>query len=309
MKPHSSRTVCSEDGSHTTAKEVTLWSDPMKRPGWDKRRASLSNWGWGTLAAGGLLATAGLAGAAPSPVTMDGVPEQVHPQVSEVGLGSFSMPTGTTSIMPGSGTGATGSGSGTGTDAASLSGAAYDTMMSQSWGAQASSYATALGVNSTAVAATCVVESGCTNNESSGDIRGIFQMTSAAYTSNLAAALASDPNLAANVTSGLAGQNDPATQSIAAAQYLKSAAQDLQNAGIANPTVLDVRGSYNFGPTNGTAIAQANGDALMSSVIRGLSSSTLAANGITSTTTVQQWKDSVSAKIGSAAGQPVLLGA
>nr|WP_145144358.1 hypothetical protein [Roseomonas gilardii] len=237
------------------------------------------------------------------------MPEQVHPQVSEVGLGSFSMPTGTTSIMPGSGTGATGSGSGTGTDAASLSGAAYDTMMSQSWGAQASSYATALGVNSTAVAATCVVESGCTNNESSGDIRGIFQMTSAAYTSNLAAALASDPNLAANVTSGLAGQNDPATQSIAAAQYLKSAAQDLQNAGIANPTVLDVRGSYNFGPTNGTAIAQANGDALMSSVIRGLSSSTLAANGITSTTTVQQWKDSVSAKIGSAAGQPVLLGA
>lgn len=284
-----------------------MWSDPMKRPVSDKRRALLSSWWPRALAAGALVASANLASATPSPVTMDGVPEQVHPQASEVGLGSFSWPTGTTSIMPGSGTGATGGG--TGTDPASSSGAAYDTMMSQSWGAQASSNATALGVNPTALAATCVVESGCTNNESSGDIRGVFQMTSSAYTSNLAAALASDPNLANSITSGLAGQNDPATQSIAAAQYLKTAATSLQNQGISNPTVLDVRGSYNFGMGNGYAIASADGSALMSNVVTGLSSSTLAANGITSTTTVQQWRDSVSSKIGTAASQPVLVGA
>ena len=78
---------------------------------------------------------------------------------------------------------------------------------------------------------------------------------------------------------------------------------------MSSPTVLDVRSSYNFGPTNGTAIALSNGDALMSSVVKGLSTQTLAANGVSSTTTVQQWRDSVSAKIGSAAGQPVLIGA
>lgn len=274
-----------------------------------KHRTFRSNWWPRALAAGLLVASARLASATPSPVTMDGVPEQVHPQAAEVGLGSFSWPTGTTSIMPGSGTGVTGGGTGTGTDSASLSGAAYDTMMSQSWGAQASSNATELGVNPTALAATCVVESGCTNNESSGDIKGIFQMTSSAYTSNLAAALASNPDLANSITSGIAGQNDPATQSIAAAQYLKTAATSLQNAGVSNPTVLDVRGSYNFGIGNGYAIATADGSALMSNVVTGLSSSTLAANGVTSTTTVQQWRDSVSSKIGTAASRPVLVGA
>lgn len=286
-----------------------MWSDPIERRMPGKHRTFRSNWWPRALAAGLLVASARLASATPSPVTMDGVPEQVHPQAAEVGLGSFSWPTGKTSIMPGSGTGAAGGGTGTGTDSASLSGAAYDTMMSQSWGAQASSNATELGVNPTALAATCVVESGCTNNESSGDIKGIFQMTSSAYTSNLAAALASNPNLANSVMSGLAGQNDPATQSIAAAQYLKTAAASLQSAGIASPTVLDVRGSYNFGNSNGVAIARANGDTLMSDVIQNLSASTLAQNGISSTTTVQQWRNSVSAKMGSAATQPVLLGA
>lgn len=297
-----------------------MWSDPhgpacrpRKRPVPQQRRTLSANCLPHVLAAGVLASSTGLAGASPSPVTMDGVPEQVHPQVSDVGLGSFTMPTGTTSIMPGagtgSGTGETGSGTGSGADAALLSGAAYETMMEQSWGALASTNAQTVGINPTALAATCVLESGCSNSDTSGDIRGAFQMMGSSYTSSLNAALEAHPELAANITPGLAGQNDPATQAIAAAQYLKMSAEQLQTAGIANPTVLDVRGSYNFGPTNGTAIARAPGDMPMSDVLQGLSPSTLAANGITSTTTVQQWRDSVAAKIGSAATQPVLIGA
>ena len=264
------------------------------------------------LATGVLVTRAGLAAATPSPVTVDGVPEQVHPMVPEVGLGNFTMPTGTVSVTPsaGGGTdGASATGSGTASDL-SLSGAAYDKMMAQSWGPTAASNAQTVGVNPVALAATCVVESGCTNINGSGSIQGAFQMMGSTYTSAMNAALAAHPELAGTTTSGLAGQNDPATQSIAAAEYLKQAAQSLQsNAGIDNPTVLDVRGSYNFGPGNGAAIATADGSALMTDTVHGLSSSALAANGVTPTTTVQQWRDTVSAKMGTASTQPVLTGA
>ena len=85
-------------------------------------------------------------------------------------------------------------------------------------------------------------------------------------------------------------------------------AQTLENAGISNPTVLQVRGGYNFGPQNGVAIAQAPDDAPFSSVVNGLSASTLAANGITPGETVGQWRQSVTAKIGSSASTSALSG-
>jgi hypothetical protein len=181
-------------------------------------------------------------------------------------------------------------------------------MMSQSWGAAASGNAQTIGVNPTALAATCMLESACTNSDTSGDIQGAFQMASSTYTSNLNAALQANPQLAGNIVPGLAGQDDPATQSIAAAQYLKTAAQSLQSDGISNPTVLDVRGYYNFGPVYGSTLAKADGSSMMSDVLSGTSTSTLASNGISASTTVQQWRDSVSGKIGSAATQPVLIG-
>ena len=254
-----------------------------------------------------LVGVSGMAGASPSPVTMNGVPEQVIPAVPEVGLGDFTMPTGTTSI--GSDSSSTGIGSGDTSSGVDLSGTSYDTMMGQSWGALAASRAQTVGINPVALAATCVVESGCQNVQGSGNITGAFQMLNSTYTASMAAALAEHPELASSTTSGLAGQNDPATQAIAAAQYLKQAAQTLQTAGVSNPTVLDVRGSYNFGPGNGVAIARADGSTLMNTVVSGLSTSTLAANGISATTTVQQWRDNVSSKIGSASTQSVLLGA
>ena len=255
-----------------------------------------------------LVGVSGMAWASPSPVTMNGVPEQVIPAVPEVGLGDFTMPTGTTSI--GSDSSSTGTGSGNTSTGVDLSGTSYDKMMAQSWGALAASNAQTVGINPVALAATCVVESGCQNVQGSGNITGAFQMLNSTYTASMAAALAAHPELASSTTSGLAGQNDPATQSIAAAQYLKQAAQNLQSNGVSNPTVLDARGYYNFGPLYGSTLAKADGSLLMTETLDGMSSNTLRANGISSTTTVQQWRDSVTSKIGaSTASQSVLLGA
>jgi hypothetical protein len=263
---------------------------------------------------GRLLATSAAAGllwgtaavADPEPQTINGVPQQIIPQVGEVGLPAFTFPTGTVSSGSGTtGTGTMNGGTGTSTDSSAL-----DTMNATSWGAAASQNAQALGVNASALAATCVMESGCQNlggPGSAGNITGAFQMMASTYQSSMAAALQQDPSLASNIVPGLAGQNDPATQAIAAAEFLRQDALQLQAAGISNPTALDVRGSYNFGGVNGVAIANADPSTPMATVLQSMSASTLAQNGITPGETVGQWKSAVSAKMGSAASAPVLI--
>ena len=182
---------------------------------------------------------------------------------------------------------------------------ALATLLSTSWGQTAAANATALGVNPTALAATCVLESNCQANPGgTGTISGAFQMSNGTYLQTVSEATDSNPSLAAQITS----KNDPASQSIAASQYLLDGAQSLRTGGVANPTVLDVRGYYQFGPANAANVAGASGNQLMSDVLTGLSSSTLAANNITGSTTVDQWRASVTSKIGTAASQPVLLG-
>jgi hypothetical protein len=245
----------------------------------------------------------GAASADPVPATINGIPQQIQPQAEEVGLGNFTLPTGTVSLLGGIGAPASGGSTGTGT---STSSAPLDTMLATSWGTSAQQSSEALGVNATALAATCVLESNCQNVGGSGSITGAFQMTSSTYQSSLNAALQADPSLAADIVPGLAGQSDPATQAIAASEYLKQAAQSLQNNGVSNPTVLDVRGYYNFGPS-GAALATADADATMASVLTNTSAATLAANGITSGETVGQWRASVSSKISGAASAPVLI--
>jgi len=87
-------------------------------------------------------------------------------------------------------------------------------------------------------------------------------------------------------------------------------AQQEQAAGIANPTLTDVRAGYGFGNAYAVQIATAlqnNPSAPLGSILSGWSSSTYAANGLTPTTTVAQWAAEISSKIGSAAAnQPVL---
>lgn len=247
-------------------------------------------------------------GASATPVvqTLTGVPQQILPQALELGAPAITIPSGTVSIY-GGGSGGTGSSGGGGTGTSTGSGA-LDTMLATSWGYAAEQSSQELGVNASALAATCVMESGCQNVGGTGTITGAFQMTAAAYQSSLAAALAQDPSLAANIVPGLAGQNDPATQAIAAAEYLRQGAQYLQTQGDSNPSVLDVRGYYNFGPQGGAQLAQAQSSDLMSDTLTGYSASTLAKNGISAGETVGQWRDTVSAKIGNAATSSVLTG-
>jgi hypothetical protein len=238
----------------------------------------------------------------PEPQTLVGVPQQIIPEATEVGLPPFTMPTGTVSVVGGSTTGASGtSETGTSTDSSAL-----DTMLGTSWGASAEQTAEALGVNPSAVAATCEVESGCQNVAGTGSITGAFQMSAAIYESSIAAALAQDPSLAADIVPGPAGQSDPATEAIAAAEYLKEGAEDLESDGISAPTALDVRGYYNFGPEGGDELANAPGSEAMSEVLMGTSAATLAANGISQTETVAEWRANVAAKMGSAGNATVL---
>ncbi|MGI4943869.1 MAG: hypothetical protein ACRYHQ_25450 [Janthinobacterium lividum] len=83
----------------------------------------------------------------------------------------------------------------------------------------------------------------------------------------------------------------------------------MQAAGVTNPSVLDVRGYYNYGPANAASLATAPSNQLMTTTLSGLSAATLQANGITQDMTVGQWRTSVVNKIGTAANQPVLVGA
>lgn len=274
--------------------------------------------GWmaaATLAATALIGSGG-AGATVRPETMNGPPLLPIPTYEEVGLPTFTMPTGRPTEQepePGGGTapgGGTPSGTGatdTGADSRSMT-----SMMSRSWGEAAAQNAQAVGITPVALAATCQIEAGgCQTNPQSNSttITGTFQMRDDTYTSMINAALARNPSLAANVVPGLAGKLDPATQSIAAAEYLRQGAVYLQSRDISNPTVLDVRGYYNFGPGNAATIAQAQDSDIMSSRIAGLSDANFRANGIIpGVTTVGQWRASVSNKIGqTAALAPVLL--
>ena len=251
----------------------------------------------------------GLAWADVQPVTQsNGPPLLPIPTWGETGLPLFTMPVGTPSVPqppdPGPGGGVVGGGGASG-------GTQVDSIMeSRSWGALAGQNASAIGVNPTAIAATCVLESGCMNKGAlpGGTVSGAYQMTDGTYTSAIQRAAAQNPSLAGTIDTSLAGKLDPANQAIAAAQELKNAAYALQASGVSNPTVLDTRGYYNFGPAVGTDLARSPASRNMTDILSAYySPAQMAANGVTPSTTVGQWRDSVTAKIGTAANQPVLL--
>jgi hypothetical protein len=260
-----------------------------------------------------MVAVAMAPGWAQVPQTLSGPPVQLQPYVAEPGVPAVTINPGTTNpfgALDGD-TGATGAGTGTsGSDSgggATGSSDALTTMLGTSWGAQAAADAQALGVNASALAATCVVESGCGANVASGSgAQGVFQMYAAAYQEGLQTALAANPALASQIVQGSTGMSDPTTEAIAASGYLMQANTALQNAGISNPTVLDARAYYNFGPSNGIQLASASPSQTMAEAMPNVSQSTLSANGITPGETVAQWQASVTSKIGNAAIQTVL---
>lgn len=241
----------------------------------------------------------------PAPVIQNGLPTTVVPVFQETGAPQFSYPAGSTSLGTGTGGGVGGTGNGGG--GPDLGGAALNTMMATSWGQSASDVAQSMGVNPSALAATCVVESGCQNTPagSTGSASGAFQMIDSTYSSMMAAAIASGAVSPDQVDTSLAGKMDPANEAIAASEYLVKAAGALQNAGVADPTVLDARSYYQFGNTN---IATASDLATVSSVEPQLTASQLANNGLSANTTVGQWKQMQINKLGSTASQSVLSG-
>jgi hypothetical protein len=234
--------------------------------------------------------------------TLTGPPVQVTPFMPEPGVPLVTINPGSVNpVQDGSGTGTGGSGS-SGTSSTSGSDA-LNTLLGQSWGATAVNEAEALGVNPSALAATCVVESGCTNAGTNGTATGAFQMQPAAFQDGLNTALAANPALASQIVQGSTGMSDPTTEAVAASGYLMQANSALEAEGVSNPTVLDARAYYNFGPTAGVGIAGAAPSDLMSNYI---SPAAMSGNNISATETVAQWQASVSSKIGNAASQSLL---
>ena len=235
--------------------------------------------------------------------SLNGAPQQVIPYAAEPGAPMIQIPVGQPNPNQGGGGLGTGTGGGNTGDSSALS-----TLLGTSWGAQAVANAESLGINPSALAATCVLESGCSQpNGGGGGAQGIFQMYPAAFQEGLQNALAANPQLASQIVQGQAGMLDPTTEAIAASGYLMQANQALQNAGIANPTVLDARAYYNFGPSNGLQLAQASPTETVAQAMPNVSAGTLAANGIKPGETVAQWQASVSGKVGGAAGQTVTI--
>jgi hypothetical protein len=270
-------------------------------------------WLWLVAGASGVL-MAQAANADPQVVLPNGLPVQVKPTYSEPGLPAFSFPTSGGSLLGGStGSVDTGNGGGDGSTSAgsgssSGSGDAYNTMMGQSWGSAAANAAGAMGVSATALAATCVMESNCQNVGASGggSASGAFQMINSTYTADINGALAYDPAISGSIVSGLAGQMDPTTEAYAASYELRTDALALENQGIADPTVLQTRAMYQFGAGAGPGVASAPDSANLAQ-LTGLSAASLAANGLTTSSTVGQWRETITNKLGSAtANQSVL---
>ncbi len=245
------------------------------------------------------------------PVTLNGPPVQVQPYVSEPGVPMITINPGTPNPFPGgdgsgsgTGTGDTGGGTGDGTGGGSVGGSEpLYTMMGTTWGIQAITAVQSLGVNPSAIAATCVLESGCQNVGGSGAAQGAFQMFPAAFNEGLRTALAANPALALQIVPGDAGRMDPVTEAIAAAGYQMQAVQSLQSANIGDPTVLDTRSYYEFGPQFAAPVATAADSQSLAALVP---ASFLTKNNIPMGTTVGQWRASVATKIGNAAGQSVL---
>ena len=273
---------------------------------------SRARWTTASVVLGIGIGAIGSAYADPNIVLPNGLPVQVHPTFPEPGLPAFSFPVGGASSLGGpsssvdtnGGTGGNGSVSSGDT---SGSGAAYDTMMAQDWGSQAADAAAAMGVSATALAATCAMESNCQNVGASGGgtATGAFQMINSTYTADINGAVAYDPNIAGSIVTGLAGQMDPATEAYAASYELRSDALLLHANGV-DPTVLAVRAVYQFGAGAGPGVANAD-DSENIAQLTGLSPASLAVNGLSSSSTVGDWRATVIAKLGSAtANQSVL---
>ncbi len=248
----------------------------------------------------------------PVPRVPDGIPPQIVPRFLEPGAPNFRFGVDQGS---GGGGGGTGSGSGGGTSdgtttrtrSGDLGGAGRTRLSALEGGEEAIGAVESMGVSGSALGSVCVLE-GCKNlpANAGSTISGWFQMRNDTFLASVDAALRANPSLRDQIVPGLAGKNDLVTQSIAAAQYVKQGAESFQSRGILNPTVLDTRSYYQFGPQYGFNVARASESANLRSVLAGTSEATFSANGITGTMTVGDWRQKIVRQVGTAAYQTVL---
>ena len=250
-----------------------------------------------------LVGSAGLVFADPGPQMQTGLPVQVQPTAPEPGLAQFTYPSGNPDSAGGSGgPGMTAGGSGSSGGGTLPPNQTLEQVAAQSY-IQAA--AEAAGISADALAATCLAESNCQNvGASSGSsASGEFQMIDSTYLAMIKQFAQDNPGIA--VDTSLAGKMDPANEAYAAAQYLADGMQSLQTAGIADPTNVDMRGYYQFGAGLGAQIALAPTSQNLESIVN-LTPAQMAANGITSTTTVGQWRQTYANQIGSTAYQAAI---
>jgi len=177
------------------------------------RRTLIRVSGGGIVAVAAAAATGGLAFESvfgQVPQSLNGAPVQVQPYVPEPGVPLITVTPGTPFLIgagTGSGDGTEIGGEGTG-DTSSVTGGggvgesgsesvgsstALAAMLGTAWGAAAVANAQTVGVNASALAATCVLESGCQNVGGSG-AQGVFQMYPAAFNEGLQTAFAANPS-------------------------------------------------------------------------------------------------------------------
>ena len=246
------------------------------------------------LCAIGLISLSVGAQAQVGPVTNQ--PQQVVPQFGEVGAGVFvapvAPPASGTGGLPGAGTGNSGSSGG---GAVYSGGSAMQDMMATAYGQTAVTTAGQIGENANAAAAFGQIESGFRNvNDTLGTtqatgpwqvVPGTWMQTVTKY--NL-------PYTAADIT-------NPAAQAVVAPYIIMNYGQLLQNGIGTVPTISQTYGSYLFGPTYATMLAEASPNEPLTSVV----SPTEAANNNMSNWTVGMYNSYVSSKFGSVGGQPV----
>jgi len=246
----------------------------------------------------------------PGPQTVGGLPVSVVPTAPEPGLPTFNYPPGGPSGVGGSGGdgggGQAGDGAGDGSGGGSAGGGTnlptnptLEQVASADYIQQAAADA---GISPEALAATCMIESNCKNvgAGSGSSASGEFQMINSTYTAMINEFAQENPDL--QVDTSLAGKMDPQNEAYAAAQYLADGVDALQAQGVSNPTNVDLRGYYQFGAGLGSQIALAQPDQNLEAIVQ-LTPAQMAANGITSSTTVGQWRQTYANKVGAVAYQ------
>lgn len=213
------------------------------------------------------------------------VPQQVVPVASELGTPTFTAPVSSSSET-------TGSTASTSYDGAWGTSDAYQSMLNQSYGADAVAAAQAAGINPDTLAAFGQIESHFQNvGNSASSANGVWQITNGTW-----------DQYASKLGLSSADRSDPAAQAKVASAIIGDYSAAVSRATGTAATGTQVYGAYMFGTKAGAEIAtEKNASTPLSAFV---SSSTLAANHM-SGWTVGQYQQTVAQRMGSGASEAV----